>query len=144
MEYSIGILLAIGSIGAAVAIGLARDRSFYSTIMIWIASNYVLFALMGGSRQTLILESLLAGGFIIVAVIGFKTNLWIVVAALVGHGLFDFVHHQLVANPGVPRWWPGFCLAFDVTAGVLLAFLLSTHQRFSVAPTSGVLDKGAK
>lgn len=143
MEYVIGIALAIASIGSAAAIGLARDRSFYSTIMIWTASNYVLFALMGGSRHTLILESLLAAGFIAAAVIGFKTNLWIVVAALVGHGLFDFVHHQLVANPGVPHWWPGFCLAFDVVAGGLLAFFLSTHHRFSVAPTSGA-NRGAR
>lgn len=133
----IGILLAIAGIGLAAATGLARERSFYSTIMIWIASNYVLFALIGGSRQTLILESLLAAGFMAVALIGFRANLWVVVAALVGHGLFDFVHHQLVASPGVPPWWPGFCLAFDVTAGGLLAFLLSTHNRFSVAPSRG-------
>ena len=139
MEYSIGILLAIAGIGLAAVIGLARERSFYSTIMIWIASNYVLFALMGGSHQTLILESLLAAGFISAAMIGFKGSLWIVVAALVGHGLFDFVHHQLVANPGVPPWWPGFCLAFDVTAGGLLAFFLLTQSRFSVAPSSGVI-----
>lgn len=135
MEYLVGILLAIAGIGLAAATGLARERSFYSTIMIWIASNYVLFALMGGSHRTLILESLLAAGFMVAALIGFKANLWIVVAALVGHGLFDFVHDQLVANPGVPAWWPAFCLAFDVTAGGMLAFLLSTHNRFSVTPS---------
>lgn len=137
MEYFIGILLAIASIGLASAIGLARDRSFYSTIMIVIASYYVLFALMGGSRHALFLEALLAAGFMIAAVVGFRTNLWVVVAALIGHGLLDFVHQLLVANPGVPPWWPGFCLAFDVTAGGLLAFFLSTHHRFSVAPSSG-------
>jgi hypothetical protein len=132
MEYTIGLVLSVAGIGMAVIAGLGRDRSFYSTIMIVIASYYVLFAAMGGSGRTVILESLIAVGFLTVAIIGFKTNLWIVVAALVGHGLFDSVHHQFIANPGVPKWWPGFCLAFDVAAGVILAILLSSRHRFSV------------
>ena len=132
MEYTIGLLLSLGVIGMASAIGLGRDRSFYSTIMIVIASYYVLFAVVGGSGHTVILESLIAAGFLIVAVIGFRTNLWFVVAALVGHGLFDIVHHEFIDSPGVPRWWPGFCLTFDVAAGGLLAFLLQTRRRFSV------------
>lgn len=33
-------------------------------------------------------------------------------------------HGHLVANPGVPRWWPGFCLAFDVVVAAILAWLL--------------------
>ena len=41
--------------------------------------------------------------------------------AIAGHGVFDFFHHSLVENPGVPRWWPGFCLAFDVGLGAYLA-----------------------
>ena len=57
----------------------------------------------------------------LVALVGFKTNLWLVVAGLVGHGLFDFVHHRFIANPGVPLWWPAFCLTFDVVFGVWLA-----------------------
>lgn len=132
MEYTIGLLLSVGVIGTASVVGLGRDRSFYSTIMIVIASYYVLFAVMGGSGDTVILESLIAGGFLIAAITGFRTNLWVVVAALVGHGLFDAVHHQFIANPGVPQWWPGFCLAFDVAAGGFLAFLLLTRYRFSV------------
>ena len=132
MEYTIGLLLSVGVIGTASVVGLGRDRSFYSTIMIVIASYYVLFAVMGGSGDTVILESLIAGGFLIASITGFRTNLWVVVAALVGHGLFDAVHHQFIENPGVPRWWPGFCLAFDVTAGGLLAFLLQTRHRFAV------------
>jgi hypothetical protein len=29
-----------------------------------------------------------------------------------------------VANPGVPLWWPSFCMAYDVTAAGILAWLL--------------------
>lgn len=132
MEYTIGLVLALAAIGMATVVGLGRDRSFYSTIMIVIAAYYVLFATMGGSGRTVVLESVIAVGFLIAAIIGFRTNLWVVVAALVGHGLLDAVHHQFIANPGVPPWWPGFCMAFDVAAGGLLACLLVTRNRFSV------------
>jgi len=40
------------------------------------------------------------------AVAGFKRNLWLVVTALAGHGVFDFSHQMFIQNPGVPGWWP--------------------------------------
>jgi hypothetical protein len=57
-------------------------------------------------------------------VVGFNRSSWLVVAALAGHGVFDFVHHFFIENPGVPHWWPGFCLALDVTLAVWLAIRL--------------------
>ena len=48
-----------------------------------------------------------------------------VVAALAGHGLFDFVHGHLIANPGVPVWWPSFCAGFDLMAGACMGWLLT-------------------
>jgi hypothetical protein len=72
-------------------------------------------------------ELIVAGVFFIVAVIGFRRNLWFVVAALLGHGVFDFVHRVFIENPGVPPWWPGFCLAFDVIVAGYLAVLLMTR-----------------
>jgi hypothetical protein len=110
--------------GFATAIGLDRERAFYPTVLIVIASYYVLFAVMGGSSRALLVEIIVASGFLISAVLGFKRSLWFVVAAIVGHGVFDFVHHWLVENPGVPGWWPGFCLTFDVVLGVRLAVRL--------------------
>jgi hypothetical protein len=69
------------------------------------------------------IESLVAGGFLICAVSGFKRNLWFAAGGLAGHGVFDFFLHPFVRKPGVPVWWPGFCGAFDVVAGVLVALL---------------------
>jgi hypothetical protein len=98
-----------------------RERDFYPTVLIVIASYYVLFAAMGASRRTLIIEIVVAGGFLLVAVLGFKRNFWLVVAALIGQGVFEFVHRFFIDNPSVPHWWPGFCLAFDALLGVFLA-----------------------
>ena len=91
------------------------------------ASYYVLFAVRGASRRTLIIEIVIAGGFFLVAVFGFRRNFWLVVAALIGHGAFDFVHRFSIDNPGVPHCWPGFCLAFDALLGVFLAVRLIRH-----------------
>ena len=124
MPYLTGIILALGVSGLATLIGLDRERAFYPTVLMVIASYYVLFAVMGGSGHALVVETLVMTGFLLAALIGFKKNLWLVVAALAGHGVFDIFHGRAVANPGVPGWWPAFCLTYDITAAAFLAWLL--------------------
>jgi hypothetical protein len=92
--------------------------------MVVIASYYVLFAVMGGSAHALLVEAAVATLFLAVTLVGFKYSLWLVVGALASHGIFDVFHGQLIANPGVPVWWPAFCLAYDGVAAAYLAFLL--------------------
>ena len=129
MEYCIGVALSIAVAALAAIVGFDRERAFYPTVVMVIASYYVLFAAMGSnhmavSGRTLEMEIAAATVFLLLAVVGFKTSSWLVVAALAGHGVFDFVHHFFIENPGVPHWWPGFCLAFDVTLAVWLAIRL--------------------
>lgn len=128
MAYVVGIVLAccIGAFGSLVR--LDRDRAFYPTIMIVIALLYALFAVMGGSTRALALEAIPGTAFILASVFGFKRSLWFVVVALVAHGLFDALHGHLISNPGVPSWWPAFCLAYDVVAGLYLAWLLTSRR----------------
>jgi hypothetical protein len=124
MGYAIGITLALIVSCFARATGLDRDRAFYPTVAIVIALYYVLFAVMGGSRQALVVESIAMAAFALVATIGFRVNLWLVVACLAAHGVLDAFHGLLVANPGVPEWWPAFCLTYDLGAAGFLAWLL--------------------
>lgn len=124
MEYLVGALLALGVGVFATLVGLDRERGFYPVVLIVIASYYVLFAVMGGSRGALIVEASILCAFAVVAVLGFKRNLWLVVAALAGHGLLDLLHPHLVTNPGAPVWWPMFCLAYDLAAAGYLAVQL--------------------
>lgn len=131
MEYLIGIGLAVVVCAFAMFVGFDRDGVFYPTMVIVVAHYYILFAVMGNSARALVFESLIGGVFLALAVAGFKKNLWLIVAALVGHGVFDFFHHLIVRNPGVPVWWPGFCLSFDVLAGGFLAILLMRRSRFA-------------
>ena len=125
LPYVVGIVLS-----AAVALlgrfgGFDRDRAFYPTVLIVVASYYVLFAAMSGSVETVLLESIVLIGFAIAAVVGFRSSLWIVAGALAGHGVFDAVRGAVLNNPAVPMWWPAFCLAFDVGAAACLAWLLT-------------------
>ena len=105
----------------ARTVGFDRDRAFYPTVLVVIASYYVLFAVMGGATHALVLESVAMAAFVVVAVAGFKRSVWLVAAGLAAHGVFDFFHAQVVNNPGVPDWWPGFCLAYDVATAAFLA-----------------------
>jgi hypothetical protein len=120
MENVIGLVLAAAVAGSSGVIGLDRARAFYPTVLIIIASYYVLFAAMGAPRQTLLWEIVIACAFSAAAVLGFRKVFWLIPAALIGHGLFDFVHRFLIHNLGVPQWWPGFCLAFDCFLGAWL------------------------
>ena len=131
MEYLIGVILALAISFFATAVGFDRNRAFYPVVMIVIATYYALFALMGGSLKALTLECVFIAGFVLVSVLGFKRNLWWVAGALFAHGVFDFFHSHLITNPGVPVWWPGWCLAYDVTAAGYLAWLL---RRSKVTP----------
>ena len=63
MEYFIGLILSVAVASSAAVIGLDHERAFYPTVLIVIASYYVLFAAMGASRRTLIVEVVNAGGF---------------------------------------------------------------------------------
>ena len=123
--FVIGAALAIFVSVLARAVGFDRDRSFYPVVLTVIASYYVLFAAMGATRRTLVLECLLMIPFAAAAAAGFKRSAWLVVAGLAAHGVFDLFHGRFVSNPGVPPWWPAFCLAYDVAAAGFLAALVA-------------------
>lgn len=124
MSFLIGASLALVVGAWATWTGFDRDRAFYPTVMIVIASYYVLFAAMGGSSHSLLVECAVLAVFVLASMAGFERTQWLVVAALAAHGILDFVHPHLISNPGVPIWWPDFCLAYDLVAACYLATLL--------------------
>jgi hypothetical protein len=128
MALLVGTLLAFAVGLFATVSGFDRDRAFYPTVAIVIASYYCLFAVMGASTRALLVESLVAGAFVVVAILGFRSSLWVLVIALVAHAAFDFVHGAVISNPGVPSWWPAFCLTYDATAAGYLAWLLTSGR----------------
>ena len=125
MPYVIGTVLALVISTYATLLRLDRDRAFYPTVLVVVASYYVLFAVMGGSGDATVIEMLIGGVFVVAATLGFRGSLWLVVAGLAAHGVQDFVHMRFVMNPGVPAFWPAFCGSYDVVAAGYLAWRLS-------------------
>jgi len=124
MALFIGISLALSVALYASFIGLDRDRAFYSTVLAVVGSLYGLFAVMSGSTQTLLFESIGIAAFLLVSALGFKFSQWLLVAGLFAHGVFDFFHDHVISNSGVPAFWPDFCMSYDITAAAYLAWLL--------------------
>ena len=124
----IGLCLSVVVALFARAVGFDRDRAFYPAVLIVIASYYVLFAAMSGSIAVVVRELIVMAPFVAVAVAGFRGSAWLVVIGLAAHGVQDAVHGQLVANAGVPAWWPAWCLAYDVGAAAALALLMRREQ----------------
>jgi hypothetical protein len=105
-----------------------RDRAFYCVVAIVVAHYYVLFAIVGASTPVLIQELLGGTIFFAAAVWGFRSSLWLVAAALAGHGLFDLIHGRVISNPGLPPFWPAFCSAFDVVIALYLGWMLQSGR----------------
>lgn len=128
MALLVGAVLAVLVGWFAASVRLDRDRAFYPVVTIVVASYYVLFAAMGGAPGALVLELLVGAVFLVAAAVGFRGSLWIVVVALAAHGIFDVVHAGLISNPGVPVWWPDFCMAYDVAAAGYLAWSIRSGR----------------
>jgi len=134
MEYLVGMILGLVVAGFAATSGFDRDRAFYPTVLIVVASYYSLFAVMGAARySTVEIEIVVALVFSVFAVLGFKKSMWLAAVGIAGHGFFDFfVHHALVTNAGMPVWWPGFCGTIDLVLGGWLAIRLwKTRNRMA-------------
>ena len=128
MSFLIGIVVALASAALSIAIKFDR-RTFYATVLIVVGHYYVLFALMAGSERATIIELLIMTTFVLLAGIGFRVNPWLIVAGLAAHGMLDLVHGLLISNPGVPAWWPPFCMAYDVAAAGVYARSITIGAR---------------
>jgi hypothetical protein len=133
MPTFVGLTVALAVAGFARITGLDRDRAFYPVVLIVVASYYVLFAVMAGG-EGLFTELVIFALFAATAILGFRTSLWLVVAGLAMHGVFDFTRHLWLAGRGVPEWWPVFCGTYDLAAPAVLAVILLFGKHGSDSP----------
>ena len=120
---AIGIVL-----GAACGVllhiaGIARERGTWAVAVAAIALFYVAFAADGPDPSELLAHAAIASVFVGIAVIGARTDPWWLVAALLGHGLFDLTVHLVVSDPS-PPWWGPFCFGVDAALAVWLGVLV--------------------
>jgi hypothetical protein len=132
MPVVVGVLLAIAIAALAKFTRFDEDRSFYSTVLVIIASYYVLFAVLDGSSHALVWELVFAVAFSIVAIIGALFLPTLVGIGILAHGLFDLVHNVIIENSGVPTWWPTFCGSLDVLLGLWVIILTRSRLTCSM------------
>lgn len=145
MEVFAGALFGLAVIGLGYLTRQGTTRSFYSTVLIVIALVYVLFAVMTGTLDVVLTESIIAVGFIALAVVGARwpRPRWaggLIAGALVLHGGFDLVHDALIHNPAVPPWWPVFCAVVDVVIGAWLVGVVTAQHATSASPSRPVRE----
>ena len=126
----VGVLLAAGIAALAKFTRFDEDRSFYPTVLVIIASYYLLFAVIDGSSHALVWELVIAVAFSTAALIGALFSPTLVGIGIPTHGLFDLVHDVIIQNPGVPAWWPSFCGSLDAMLG-LWVINITRSQRIS-------------
>ena len=129
----IGVLLAVGIAALAKFTRFDEDRSFYSTVLVIVASYYVLFAVLDSSAHALVWELVIAVAFSTVAITGALFLPSLVGIGIIAHGLFDLVHDALIENSGVPTWWPSFCASIDVVLGLWV--IIVTRSRLTKEKT---------
>jgi hypothetical protein len=120
-----------GVIQAAAPLGFwwLEPATVYALSIALIAAVYIGFAVADGRPRVIAVETVVAGGFVVVGAAGVTGPAWLVVAGLAGHGVKDLWQHRrhYVANT---RWWPPFCLVVDFVAAAILVVLLAVGVDF--------------
>jgi hypothetical protein len=132
MSIIVGVLLAVAVAALGKFTRFDQDRSFYPTVLVTIASYYVLFAVLGASGHALVSELVIAVAFSTVAILSALHALVLVGTGIMAHGLFDLVHDVVIENSGVPIWWPNFCGSLDVLLGLWVMILTRSRLTCSM------------
>ena len=132
--------LILGLLIGFIAIAMAKDvevkpRAFALGLAA-LPLFYMLFALMVGDIGAMALEFAYGLPFFVLGVLcfkrGFKGSGFVVIALWALHAAYDVYHHLLVANAGVPFWYPALCLGFDMMMVIYLLRLVTRQRDFDI------------
>lgn len=138
------VALTLGLLIAFIAIAMAKDVGLtpraFAIGLVALPGIYMFFALMAGDMSAMALEFAYGLPYFIGGILcfkrGFKGSGLLVVALWAAHAAYDVYHHLLVANAGVPFWYPALCLGFDIMMVLYLARLVSRQNDFNIQDDS--------
>ena len=123
--FFIGVVLGVIAITVMHWCRVAYERGTWAATMVAIAAFYMVFSIEHslGETQHIVIALL----FSLLAILGARFNTWLIVVALIGHGVFDAFVHLVFPDPS-PEWWGPFCISVDIILGLWLAVLLVTKR----------------
>lgn len=130
--------LIVGIVGGALTALIAWSPIipdplvFYSVTLAVIGAIYLGFAFSDGRPSIVVLELLVAGVFIALALLGLWSAPTFIAVGLVLHGVWDLAHRPRGVTTKLPSWYPPFCAAYDFVFAA--AFLLLAHRFAGRAP----------
>lgn len=118
-----GIAVGVFQAASPLAFWWLDPALVWALALFIIAAVYIGLAVADGRPIVVAAEVGVATGFIVLAAVAITSSPWLVVIALLAHGLKDLWQHRshFVANT---RWWPPFCLVVDFVAATVIAVLL--------------------
>lgn len=92
-----------------------------SLTLVFIAGIYVGFAISDGRDHAFMSEASVAIFFSALALGGLFLSAWIIPAGLIGHAVWDLLHHRkshMLAE--IPIWYIPFCIVVDLVLAIVL------------------------
>jgi hypothetical protein len=125
-----GLVVGVIQAGSPAALRWLDSATVYALELALIAAVYIGFAVADGRPRVIVVESAVAGLFVLLAATAVTGTAWLLVLGYTGHGLKDAwqERRQYVTNT---RWWPPFCAAVDwlVAAVLVIAIIAGAHIR---------------
>jgi hypothetical protein len=119
---SSGAFLAVAMTQLLLLLSKTQSEQFAAVLLAFIGAIYVGFGLQTGTRAQFIAEWT-ALGFFGAAMVGLWATPWIVPAAYVVHGFWDYAHHQNSRLVPIPSWYPPLCAVLDWVAAAILTLI---------------------
>jgi hypothetical protein len=124
-----GVVVGAIQVASPLAFWWLDPATVYALGLALIAAVYIGFAVADGRPPVIVVESGVAGLFVVLAAAGVTGSAWLLVLGFTGHGLKDLWQHRshYVANT---RWWPPFCLIVDWVVAATMVVLIIISIRF--------------
>jgi len=118
-----GAVLAVATTPLLLLLSKTHSEQFAAMLLAVIGAIYIGFGLQTGTRTQIITEWSVAFGFFAAALASLWLTPWIIPAALVAHGFWDYAHHQNSRLAPIPSWYPPFCAVADLVLAAVLALI---------------------
>ena len=125
-----GVVVGVLQAASPLALWWLDPATVYAIGLAVIAPVYIGFAVADGRVRIIVVESVVAMAFVVVAAAGITGPAWLLAFGLAAHGVKDAWQHRSSFVSGT-RWWPPFCAAVDwvVAAIIVIEIVAGVHFR---------------